>query len=331
MVMYGAVTDELREVAGVFDDATETLDAARDRIDAAVADIEWYGNDADAFARLWSDEWAMRLTALADVSAAKAIGLDAQAATQDEASEARAPGSGSDALKTQNPAATGPQARAASSASPPSPGDGRPLSEEDAQRIQNEHVPLADSPKDLAFLGQWFGALNVNRDEFWAVVNHGSAAGYTDPPLGMSPEEAGQAAIGEFASGTNEIRNQATTIAEAAFPDDTQVTDRDAYRHALAAAMLTSEFGGDFATDITTAHERNPNADALGDNNQPIAGSGDAAEAMDLYNNAVGIAIAEANPGATQAELEAAIMAAYENGEFLTMDQDGNLHPTGSS
>lgn len=87
---------------------------------------------------------------------------------------------------------------------------------------------------------------------------------------------------------------------------------QDAFRHAYWSAQLTREFGEEWARAFTTAHEAVPA-------NRPTP------EAMDLYNNAVGISIARENPNASQAELATLVKDAIRNGEMVVVGRNGQL------
>jgi hypothetical protein len=86
----------------------------------------------------------------------------------------------------------------------------------------------------------------------------------------------------------------------------------DAFRHAFYNAMLSKEFGVDFAAAFGTAHEGKPGNEAD-------------REAMDLYNNELGRKIAVANPDATPKQLAELIYSAVERGEALVIDRHGEL------
>ncbi|MBD1867985.1 hypothetical protein H6F95_11870 [Cyanobacteria bacterium FACHB-471] len=85
---------------------------------------------------------------------------------------------------------------------------------------------------------------------------------------------------------------------------------RDAFRHAYLNSLLTREFGEEWTSQFTTAHEALPD-------NPPDR------EAMDLYNNEVGRQIAADNPDASNAELAQLIRQAIDNGELAVLDQNG--------
>jgi hypothetical protein len=87
---------------------------------------------------------------------------------------------------------------------------------------------------------------------------------------------------------------------------------RDAFRHAYWSARLTQEYGTDWARAFTTAHEGLP-------------GNVANREAMDLYNNSVGIEIGAANRNATPKELAQLIEQAVSQGKTVVMQSDGKL------
>ncbi|MFT3893683.1 MAG: hypothetical protein QM730_18800 [Anaerolineales bacterium] len=81
----------------------------------------------------------------------------------------------------------------------------------------------------------------------------------------------------------------------------------DAFHHAYWSALITREFGADFANQFTMAHEGRP----FSERNEAF---------MDLHNNQVGIGIASANPNATDAELQAAVLDKLYNGQLYVWD-----------
>ncbi|MFN3495913.1 MAG: DUF6973 domain-containing protein [Hydrogenophaga sp.] len=87
---------------------------------------------------------------------------------------------------------------------------------------------------------------------------------------------------------------------------------RDAFRHSYWSARLTQEYGADWARAFTTAHEGLP-------------GNTADREAMDLYNNSVGIQIAAANPRATPGQLADLVQQAVAKGNTVVIDASGNL------
>jgi hypothetical protein len=89
----------------------------------------------------------------------------------------------------------------------------------------------------------------------------------------------------------------------------------DAFRHAYWNARMTQQFGSDWAKQYATAHEA---VDGTV-NNSAVR------EAMDLYNNEVGRAIATANPNASPAEIADKVKAALDRGELVVVNQSGTL------
>ncbi len=87
---------------------------------------------------------------------------------------------------------------------------------------------------------------------------------------------------------------------------------RDAFRHAYWSARLAQEFGTDWARAFTTAHEGLP-------------GNIADREAMDLYNNAIGIDIAVRNPGVSAEKLAELVGAAVGQGRMVVMDGNGAM------
>ena len=87
---------------------------------------------------------------------------------------------------------------------------------------------------------------------------------------------------------------------------------RDAFRHTYWSARLTQEYGADWARALTTAHEGLPGNTAN-------------REAMDLYNNGIGIQIGAANPKATREQLATLVEQAVSQGKTVVMDSGGNL------
>jgi hypothetical protein len=115
--------------------------------------------------------------------------------------------------------------------------------------------------------------------------------------------------IVEDAYATSQVRYPLVATNPRAGDDD----HTDAFRHAYASGRLVYEFGPEFATAITEAHEGHPMNDAP------------EREAMDLYNNSIGIQIALDNPDATPEEFADLIDDAVRNGDLVVVDLGGNL------
>lgn len=86
----------------------------------------------------------------------------------------------------------------------------------------------------------------------------------------------------------------------------------DAFRHTYWNALMTKQFGKDFAEAFATAHEGVP-------------GNPADKEAMDLYNNAQGRRIAHLNPDKTDEELADLVNLAIQQGETVVIDGSGDL------
>ncbi|RDZ28920.1 DUF6973 domain-containing protein [Lysobacter silvisoli] len=87
---------------------------------------------------------------------------------------------------------------------------------------------------------------------------------------------------------------------------------RDAFRHAYWSARLAQEYGPDWAKAFTTAHEGLP-------------GNWANREAMDLYNNSIGVQIGAANRNATPEQLANLIGQQLDQGKLVLMNSSGNL------
>jgi hypothetical protein len=87
---------------------------------------------------------------------------------------------------------------------------------------------------------------------------------------------------------------------------------RDAFRHAYGSALMAQKFGAQWAKEFTTAHEGTPNNPAH-------------REAMDLYNNSIGIKIGAANPNASPKQLANLVEQAVNQGKTVVIDNDGRI------
>lgn len=88
---------------------------------------------------------------------------------------------------------------------------------------------------------------------------------------------------------------------------------RDAFRHTFWSARLAQEYGADWARAFTTAHEGLPGNPAN-------------REAMDLYNNSIGIRIGAEHPDASPGELAALVREAVTQGKSVVIDSTGDLN-----
>lgn len=92
--------------------------------------------------------------------------------------------------------------------------------------------------------------------------------------------------------------------------NDTADNHTDAFRHTYWNALMTQRFGEQWTRDFATAHERLPNNPST-------------AEAMDLYNNEVGRAIAVANPDASPEQLADLVEQAVDAGDTVVIAPGG--------
>jgi hypothetical protein len=118
-----------------------------------------------------------------------------------------------------------------------------------------------------------------------------------------------------------QLRDESFGAAEFWFPVEDENGDEirgvgdghnDAWRHAYFFGRLSGQFGTEFAYQLGTAHEGKGEHGAV-------------SEAMDLYNNEMGIIIAERNPDLEPGELGFKIAEAINNGDALVVDGEGNL------
>jgi LysM repeat protein len=121
-------------------------------------------------------------------------------------------------------------------------------------------------------------------------------------------------------NGLKGLRDAAFSAANEAFPPPGGAEDfhgtndghNDAFRHTYASALMSREYGAQYAEALATAHEGVPDNPAN-------------REAMDLYNNQLGRQIAAQNPDASDSELRQLVKDAIGRGEALVIDSSGNL------
>jgi hypothetical protein len=103
-----------------------------------------------------------------------------------------------------------------------------------------------------------------------------------------------------------------TEQAENRFPGKDQLDNHgEALRHACWNALLTREYGEQFAAEFTVAHERRPGDNAL-------------REAMDLYDNEIGRRIA-VHSDTDPTELARLVADAVRNGQTVVVGGEGRL------
>ncbi|WP_067652823.1 DUF6973 domain-containing protein [Nocardia harenae] len=110
------------------------------------------------------------------------------------------------------------------------------------------------------------------------------------------------------------IQDEAQAVAETAFPELNETSTKvaladghaDAFRHMYWNARMTQEFGPEWTTTFTSAHE--------------MVGSNPAArEAMDLYNNQLGREIGTQNMNATPEELQQKVREAIDSNRAVVI------------
>jgi hypothetical protein len=87
---------------------------------------------------------------------------------------------------------------------------------------------------------------------------------------------------------------------------------RDAFRHAYWSARLAQEYGSEWARAFTSAHEG-------------LEGNWANREAMDLYNNSIGIQIGASNRHASPERIAELVEQAVSAGRTVVIDRTGNL------
>ena len=97
----------------------------------------------------------------------------------------------------------------------------------------------------------------------------------------------------------------------------------DAFRHALWMARVTRARSGKVARSLGKAHEKGNYKDFLKGRFEDGGLADSTASAMDLYNNEVGIRLAEENPEANDRELEQIILKAIQEGQMMIIDKKG--------
>ena len=128
-------------------------------------------------------------------------------------------------------------------------------------------------------------------------------------------------------SAFRDIARDAFAEAERRYPDNTVPADvpanrarewqgndghRDAFRHAYWSARLAQEYGPAWARAFTTAHEGLP-------------GNWANREAMDLYNNGIGVRIGAAHRDASPERIAELVRQAVDRGELVVIDRNGQM------
>lgn len=201
------------------------------------------------------------------------------------------------------------------------PTDSEPVNESEGSDISGD-----ESPSDRPNLDRVLEEYQVKEDEMVTFEpDIPGVPGFLEDPLPLPSQEVTQTeaelldSLSPFElKDFKEIKDQAYETPFEYFPetsDDPRVQQDghyDAFKHAYWAATLANRFGQDFAHSFVTAHEGLPNNEAL-------------REAMDLYNDEVGLRIASEHPDASNEELAQLVYDAVMNGETVVVDSNGDL------
>ena len=109
------------------------------------------------------------------------------------------------------------------------------------------------------------------------------------------------------------LQRKAFSTTSNLFPTMSQHNDpADAFRHAYWSALLTNEFGEEFAENFGTAHET---AYSPYPNREEVF--------MDLHNNEIGRDLATNSPNVNDNELQLLILDSLQNGDLYVWDGNG--------
>ncbi len=290
--LRGADLEALANIKVDIERQANTLQLITNAATAGVTALNriWEGPDSHQFQRLWQTQHRPALNrAIADLSAAAAT-IERNRRAQEVVSDGVAGGTG-----------------VLGDANSPRP---KPTPEEILEEYQVEDGEMVEwKPKlgRLPFRAFWMAPQTLTQKE----------ADLLDW-LADGAQQGGVLALHEF----RDIRDLAFDESELRYAPTLRHSGlgvvrgnfdhTDAYRHAYWSALLTAEYGAEFASDFTDAHEGAPG-------NLPDV------EAMDLFNNEVGIRLARENPGASREELADLVFEAVENGETVLLNQDSEL------
>jgi len=285
--LVGADVEQLRRLANQLRRSADDLTGSERKLRSLVESSPWHGANAVRFRQDWTSSSAA-MTAAARSLTAAAADVERNAREQEQASSASG--------------GAGPGLGGPSGPNPPPTDPALDQILRDYQVVDDEMVMW--EPTGLV---GFFAGL---------AEDVGYAEEEVEPRL-MTRTEAdllnnfGLLPLKRF----KEIADQAFADSEEYYPGESDYDSndghQDALRHAYWNAMLTREFGADFAERFTTAHEGNP---------ENTAG---AREAMDLYNNELGRQIAIDNPDASDEELAELVYQAVERGDAVVVAPDG--------
>ncbi|MGW9414552.1 WXG100 family type VII secretion target [Arthrobacter cupressi] len=282
MAFYGADIEQLKHLSRSLAGGSEKLSGKAREIDALISKGSfWHGQDAKQFSADWHSRFRPLLEkasqGLADASKSALRNAD----EQEKGSGASGGGIGTAAaVGAAGPGLQGP--------------GGGPTPEEILEKYQVSDAETTEWP------GDW--------DPLRLVVDQRTVTEKEAELLnGLGPIE-----LNDFKG----IHDDAFSEADSRFPSSDRNDDHnDAFRHAYWNALMTREFGVDWAEDYATAHEQLP-------------GNPGPREAMDLYNNEVGRNIAAAHPDASPEELADLVEEAVRNGDTVVVGGDLLPHPS---
>lgn len=294
MGQLGADVDELERLGRGFEREGARLTATRDRLQAALATVTWFGPDAERFRGDWRSKMAPTLGRLGALLREQSAELVRQAREQRAASSP-----GPDAISCRPPGQGWPFPK-------------RPSPWEQRRQPEPPQPPRTDAKgqtlQDILERYQVADAETVQWEPPWPESI------LTDPRKITEQEARMLDDIGTFGrKDFLDIHDLAFAEADERFPGQGREDGHnDAFRHAYWNALMTKRFGEAWARDYATAHEQLP-------------GNPAPREAMDLYNNELGRRIATEHPDASPEELADLIQEAIENGEAVVIDENGEL------
>lgn len=286
MAFYGADIEQLKQLSKSLAGGSEKISGKAREIDALITKGSfWHGQDAKQF----TADWHGRFRPLLE-KASQGLAEASKSALKNADEQEKSSGASGGGITTMAaPGAPGtPQGTA------PQATDNRPTPQEILEKYQVSDAKTTEWP------GDW--------DPLRLVVDQKTVTEKEAELLnGLGPIE-----LNDFKG----IHDDAFSEADARFPSQDRNDDHnDAFRHAYWNALMTREFGKDWAEDYATAHEQLP-------------GNPGPREAMDLYNNEVGRNIAAAHPDASPEELADLIEEAVRKGDTVVVGEDLLPHPS---
>lgn len=275
MAFYGADIEQLKQLSKSLAGGSERISGKARELDAIISKGSfWHGQDAKQF----SADWHGRFRPLLE-KASEGLAAASKQAMKNADEQEKSSGATDGGIRpimgpgTARPAPYDPD---------------RPTPEEILEKYQVSDAETTEWPGDWDPLRLVTEQRTVTEKEA-ELLN------------GLGPIE-----LNDFKN----IHDDAFSEADDRFPSSDRNDDHnDAFRHAYWNALMTREFGVEWAEDYATAHEQLP-------------GNPGPREAMDLYNNEVGRNVAVANPDASPEELAELIEEAVRNGDTVVVGED---------